>query len=277
MLNNEGRAVTEEQNAKHFVSSLRDRGYAFIKLNHLGATLNNFYNKWEQFFLSDSKFDYLFDQETQNGYYPLQAEHAKNSVMSDYKEMYHYFPNGKIPNHLSTITDNLYLQLMQVAQCALHWIDTYTPDAVYQNFSTSLLSMLDTQNRTLLRILYYPAISSVQNKVRAAQHEDISLITLIPAATAYGLQIQSHEGTWIKINPDRNLILIIVGDMLHICSKGHYQSTTHRVYHDEEELFQQKRFSTVFFVHAKAHVGLSKEYTAEEIFSKRMYEIGLRE
>ena len=49
---------------------------------------------------------------------------------------------------------------------------------------------------TLLRFIHYPPLTGDEDPeaVRAAAHEDINLITILPAATADGLQVQTMEG-----------------------------------------------------------------------------------
>ena len=50
----------------------------------------------------------------------------------------------------------------------------------------------------MLRLIHYPALDKAFPKgaVRAAAHEDINLITLLPAATATGLQVKDSDGQW---------------------------------------------------------------------------------
>ena len=46
--------------------------------------------------------------------------------------------------------------------------------------------------RTLLRVLHYPAYKDGEEEpgaVRAAAHEDINLITVLPAGSSRGLQV----------------------------------------------------------------------------------------
>ena len=65
--------------------------------------------------------------------------------------------------------------------------------------------------------------------MRAAAHEDINMITLLPAATAPGLQVMDIAGKWYDVPCDIGTIVINSGDMLKEASGGYYPSTTHRV------------------------------------------------
>ena len=89
-----------------FVKSLKNTGFAVID-NHLIDTLliDNVYNEWSAFFNSDVKFDYMFDLEKQDGYFPIKSENAKGYSIKDIKEFYHiYTPWGRIPDNLSKNT-----------------------------------------------------------------------------------------------------------------------------------------------------------------------------
>ena len=52
--------------------------------------------------------------------------------------------------------------------------------------------------RTMLRILHYPGYTDADEApgaVRAAAHEDINLITVLPAGSARGLQVSNGNVT----------------------------------------------------------------------------------
>ena len=65
--------------------------------------------------------------------------------------------------------------------------------------------------------------------VRSAAHEDINLITLLSGATAEGLELKRHDGTWMPIHTGFDTIVVDAGDMLQNVTNGLYKSTTHRV------------------------------------------------
>jgi isopenicillin N synthase-like dioxygenase len=110
--------------------------------------------------------------------------------------------------------------------------------------------------------------------VRAAAHEDINLITLLPAATQPGLEVQDLKGNWHKIECDPGTIVVNVGDMLQEASGGVFKSTTHRVVNPEGE--NVARYSIPLFVHPRSECVLSKKYTAGQYLDERLKEIGLK-
>ena len=54
-------------------------------------------------------------------------------------------------------------------------------------------------------------------------------ITLLVTATADGLEVMDHDGTWIKVEEDERYIIVDSGDMIQNLTNGLFKSTTHRV------------------------------------------------
>ena len=53
--------------------------------------------------------------------------------------------------------------------------------------------------------------------MRAAAHEDINLITVLPAGSARGLQLKSRQsGEWYEVPLVEGSIVINVGDMMQV-------------------------------------------------------------
>ena len=65
-----------------------------------------------------------------------------------------------------------------------------------------------------------PAEITPKGAVRSAQHEDINLITLLVGATADGLQVMDHDGTWIEVEGNHDHIIVDSGDMLQNLTNG---------------------------------------------------------
>ena len=111
--------------------------------------------------------------------------------------------------------------------------------------------------------------------MRAAAHEDINLITLLPAATAMGLELLDTAGQWQSVICERNDIVVNVGDMLELASQGYYRSATHRVVNPEGTASQQSRLSMPLFLHPRPEVVLAPDKTARQYLQERLREIGL--
>ena len=106
-----------------------------------------------------------------------------------------------------------------------------------------------SQRQHNLRVIHYPALgeNSPEGAVRSAQHEDINLITLLVGATADGLQVMDHDGTWIEVEGNHDHIIVDSGDMLQNLTNGLFKSTTHRVINPADAT--SDRYSMPMFVH----------------------------
>ena len=76
----------------------------------------------------------------------------------------------------------------------------------------------------LLRVLRYTPVATDQDYVRAAAHEDINLITILPAATAPGLQVKMQQVSGTMCLSSRIHWLLILA----ICFKRRPGSFTRR-------------------------------------------------
>ncbi|HMQ10310.1 MAG TPA: 2-oxoglutarate and iron-dependent oxygenase domain-containing protein [Oligoflexia bacterium] len=263
------------------LESFKNTGFAVLVDHPIDAQLiEDSYTAWKDFFASPAKHDYLFNPETQDGYFPMLSENAKGQALPDLKEFFHYYPHHRIPNACQHITQNLHQELISLAHTLLHWLDEVLPQNITQNLSQSLSSMARDSQQTLMRPIHYPPVKDdallKQGAIRAAAHEDINLITLLPAASAPGLQVKDTQGNWHDVSCDPGMIAVNVGDMLQEATGGHLPSTTHQVINPEQEAMRSSRYSIPLFVHAKPEVVLSKRYTAKSYLDERLREIGLK-
>ena len=86
-------------------------------------------------------------------------------------------------------------------------------------------------------------------------HEDINFITLLVTATADGLGVMDHDGTWIKVEGDERYIIVDSGDMIQNLTNGLFKSTTHRVVNPASK--SARRFSMPMFVHPRNSIDLT--------------------
>lgn len=260
-------------------ASLEKTGFAVLS-NHPIAPelLKALYQEWEDFFQSPTKQNYRADPAVQAGFFPMGSENAKDSALKDLKEFYHYYPWWD-QNPLDQLQTTLayYEQVHALATTLLQWIEAHTPEVIRKKFSQSLSSMVQDSPRTLFRAIHYPPLDdhTPPGAVRAAAHEDINIITLLPAATHPGLQVQDREGHWHEVSCDPGTIVVNIGDMLQEATDGYYPSTTHRVVNPEGEDKKSGRMSMPLFLHARPEVRISKRYTSKQYLTERLTELGL--
>ena len=135
-----------------------------------------------------------------------------------------------------------------------------------------LSQMITGTRRTLLRILHYPPLRGDEpvGSVRAAAHEDINMLTVLPAANEPGLQVCDLDGKWHDVPCDPGSVAINAGDMLKFVSAGYYPSTTHQVTNPVGELAQRSRVSTPLFLHPADDVVIAENKTAFDFLRERI-------
>jgi len=147
---------------------------------------------------------------------------------------------------------------------------------------------------SILRPIHYFPIENPEevpaDAVRAAEHGDINLITLLMGASADGLQVLRRDGQWIPITALPDQIIVNVGDMLARLTNDRLKSTIHRVVNPPKEKMGSSRYSIPFFMHPRSDMDLTclaecvskehpkqyKDMTAGQFLEERLAEIGLK-
>ena len=252
-----------------FNRSLRETGFAVLQAHPIPKELiAGVYQEWQAFFAGSAKFDYRFDPQRQSGYFPYRTEQAKGYHTPDLKEFFHLYPKTALPRGMSDRTWELYHALHCLAQELLGWLEMR---------ADFLREAIANSQETLLRILHYPPLPDQvePGAVRAAAHEDINLITLLPAATGSGLEVLDNAGVWHRLPCEVGEIVVNVGDMLQLATDGYYRSTTHRVVNPADDR-HLSRYSMPLFLHPRPEVELADGITAKAYLEQRLREIKLK-
>lgn len=237
----------------------------------------------------------------QRGYTSFGKEHAKQSQVADLKEFFQigqevpaghplkaqYPDNVQVAEspHFAHLGRELYQQFEKAGGILLEAI------AVYLGLEKNYFAGKIENGNSILRSIFYPPITlEPASAIRAEQHEDINLITLLVGASAGGLQLLTSEGKWAAIMPEADEIVINVGDMLQRLTNNYLKSTTHRVVNPPREEWHNPRLSIPFFLHPVSNMDLSclescvtadnplhyDPITAGEYLDERLREIGLK-
>ncbi|WP_335917623.1 isopenicillin N synthase family dioxygenase [Shewanella chilikensis] len=265
--------------AERFVKSLRSTGFGVLRNHPISQQLvQDIYRDWQEFFNSEEKQAFMFKPETQDGFFPASiSETAKGHTVKDIKEYFHVYPWGRIPEQLQDNILTYYQEANALAAELLDWVEAHSPAEVAANYRTELSQMIANSHKTLLRVLHYPPMTGDETPgaIRAAAHEDINLLTVLPAANEPGLQVQSLDGEWLDVPSDFGNLIINIGDMLQEASAGYFPSTTHRVINPEGADMSKSRISLPLFLHPRPDVVLSERYTADSYLMERLRELGV--
>ncbi len=237
----------------------------------------------------------------QRGYTAFGKEHAKQSNVGDLKE---FFQIGQeVPAddpHKPEYPDNISVnEIPAFTATGLELYKAFEKSGAHLLRAIALCLNLDEQyfaekirqGHSILRAIHYPPITQEpKSALRAEQHEDINLITLLVGASAGGLQILDRKNQWLDIIPGEDEIVVNVGDMLQRLTNNYLKSTTHRVVNPPRDEWHRPRLSIPFFLHPKSDMDLSclpftvtaerplayEPITAGEYLNERLREIGLR-
>ena len=267
---------TDADAPERFVKSLHDTGFGVLTQHPLRQEqVDSIYRHWKAFFAGTSKHDFL-RSEANDGYFPIEmAEAAKDCEIRDIKEYFQFYLWGQCPAELREELLEYYEDTCRFAAELLGWIEQYSPDEVRERYSQSLSGMLENSEQSMLRVLHYPPLSGdeVPSAIRAAAHEDINLITILPSSREPGLQVLRRDGSWMDVPCDFGNLIINIGDMLQEASGGYFPSTTHRVINPADADHNQSRISLPLFLHPRPDVVLSERYTADSYLKQRLDEL----
>tara|TARA_B100000214_G_C23967954_1_gene628668 strand:- start:484 stop:1266 length:783 start_codon:yes stop_codon:yes gene_type:complete len=247
--------------ANELSASLHINGFALLKNHPLNPSkIQNMYNHWRHFFESDiqEKNMYSLDKKKYDGFVSTeQSETAKGFDKKDEKEFFHFFIWGKCPDKLRNITSDIFYDFYKFSLILVNHLET--------KCHKEIRSIMDA-NESLLRPIYYPSSNSF---IRAQEHGDINILTLLPATVEGGLQIKINN-TWISAPIDPSILIINSGDMLSEITDNYYPSGIHRVLGSDK-----KRISLPFFSHPQNDAVLSSRYTASSYKKERFKDLGL--
>ncbi|WP_116127276.1 isopenicillin N synthase family dioxygenase [Lewinella sp. IMCC34183] len=290
-----------------FIDQLGD---AFHSIGFVGVTghgipkdlIDDFYVAAKKFFALpvDVKRKYeVAGAAGQRGYTSFGKEHAKQSQVADLKEFF------QIGQELQDTDNNAYQRNPDVEEVP-EFMDLgrqlyrafeksgaslLRAIALYLGLDKGYFDQFTNDGMSILRAIHYPPITQEpKSAIRAEQHEDINLITLLVGASAGGLQLQNTAGEWQEIVPENDEIVINVGDMLQRLTNNYLKSTTHRVVNPPREQWHEPRLSIPFFLHPRSEMKLDvlpstvtadrpqayDPITAGEYLDERLREIGLK-
>ena len=260
-----------------FMASLHEYGFAAVVDHPLNDDrVARIYGQWLAFFSSGEASGFRMDPVKQDGYFSLEeAEHAKGFVERDFKEYFQFYPWGRCPGSLQADLASHFASAVELGAELLNCIARGLPEAVTAELTEPLRDMIYGSEQSMLRVLHYPPVPTGRSVLRAAPHEDINLLTLLPAADGPGLELQLRSGEWISVPHSPGQLIVNIGDMLQEATGGYLPSTSHRVATPDTEQPAVSRMSLPLFLHPRPDVVLSSRYTARQYLMQRLDELGV--
>lgn len=262
---------------QRFAESLRQTGFAVLVNHPLPWSLvEQIYSEWATLFDSPHVAQYATGSGGHVGWFaPTRSETAKGSTVADLKEFFHVYDWSIYPSEVSEAAQQYRRIAMELALELLEWIEASTPPEIVARLSMPLSQMMSGSTQTLLRVLRYPPLpdSIPDGAVRAAAHEDINLLTVLPASDAPGLELLGTNGQWYPVPCDPGSLAINGGEMLDLATEGYYPATTHRVVNPTGVDARRARMSLPLFLHPADDVVLAEGRTASEFLQQRIREL----
>ena len=301
----EGNKETKAAFVKELGQAYEEIGFVAVKNHGLSDALcAELYAQVKGFFTLSKEEKEAYEIEGlagQRGYVSFGKEHAKNKNEGDLKEFWHFgqtvedndpikeeYPDNVQVNELpkfNAVGREVYQKLEETGREMLRAI------ALHLNIDENYFDAKIHNGNSILRPIHYPPIThEPKDAVRAAEHEDINLITLLMGASADGLQVLNKSGEWISVTALPDQIVVNVGDMLQRLTNNKLKSTTHRVVNPPREKWGTSRYSIPFFLHPRSEVSLNclpscisesnpknfSDITAGEYLEQRIIELGLK-
>ena len=299
----------DEMQKRSFVNKLGQayEEVGFVAVQHHGISdelIDRLYKMVQQFFslpLEKKKRFEIKGLAGQRGYTSFGQEHAKGSEAPDLKEFFQYGQvlqpgDGKTDDYPDNVSvddvegfDKTFLEAYRAFEKSGNAL--LAAIALYLGLPEDYFKEKIQNGNSILRAIHYPPITvEPKSAIRAEQHEDINLITLLVGASADGLQILTRQGDWVPVTSLPGQIVVNVGDMLQRLTNNKLRSTTHRVVNPSRELWHTSRFSIPFFLHPRSEVSLAclnecitgdnpkayQDITAGAYLDERLREIGLK-
>ncbi len=300
----QGDKVERNAFAQQIGSAFHKIGFVGV-VNHgvPGSLVENFYAAAKEFFHLPDEVKNKYEIEGsagQRGYTSLGKEHAKQSKFADLKEFFQIGQDNPLNGMKSKYGENVVVEeVPHFSQLGNELFRAFEKSgaellraiALYLELEEDYFDQRIERGNSILRAIHYPPITEEPlSAIRAEQHEDINLITLLVGASAGGLQIQNKKGEWLDIIPGEDEIVVNVGDMLQRLTNNFLRSTTHRVVNPPREQWHLPRLSIPFFLHPRPSMDLScleicvsqerpaayASTTAGDYLDERLREIGLK-
>ena len=289
-------------------AAYNDIGFVAIRNHFLSPELQaRLYDAIRKFFSlpDDIKMQYEKPELSgQRGYVGKGKEHAKGRNTGDLKEFFHIgqelspaeltgagYPPNVWPPEVPGLRDAGVQAFQMLEKTGAYMLRAI---ALYLGLPENYFDDRIRKGNSILRPIHYYPIDSPESvpsdAVRAAEHGDINLITLLMGASAEGLQVLRRDGKWIPITALPDQLVVNVGDMLERLTNGVLKSTIHRVVNPSRDRMNVPRYSIPFFMHPRSDMSLAalprcvssdypkrwEDITAGEFLEERLAEIGLK-
>lgn len=306
-----GNAAKKAEFVKNLGDAYQNIGFVAIKNHGLNELLQHkLYEVIQRFFALDDTKKAAYEHPEigyQRGYTGKGKEHAKGRNTGDLKEFYHVgqdlpaipdedpvkqeYPSNVWPTEIPEFEQTATEVFKAIEEAGRHMLRAI---ALHLRLPEDYFEDKVRFGNSILRCIHYFPITNPEevpaDAVRAAEHGDINLITLLMGASADGLEVLRRDGKWIPITALPEQLVVNVGDMLERLTNKKLKSTIHRVVNPPKDKMNSSRYSIPFFMHPRSEMDLTclqgcvdaenpkafSDMTAGQFLEERLRELGLK-
>ena len=245
-------ASGDSEQLKLIDSACRDHGFFLLKNHGIQDEINNMWSMSEWFFSQNrvDKLKLLRSEEIPLGFYDRELTKQRR----DLKEVFDFMETrldkdiNQWPDEVDfkIIMESFFMKSSNVAEKTLNLIlralGIENNDRIFGDSKTSNA-----------RLNFYPTNDPLSIKEKAQvnklgdmalhHHTDPGILTLLLQDMTGGLQAESKEFGWIDIIPEKNSIVVNLGDAMQVWTNDNYVAAVHRV----TQRTSKSRHSTPFF------------------------------
>lgn len=246
--------------------ALHEVGFFAVKNTGIDSDLiHNTFQVAKEFFALDDAIKMKIDGAYtgyQRGLIPYGKEKSKGAKVGDHKEYLHIGREfTEEQRRRLFVWDNIWPEDFDLRGGLLpymEYLERYMIEvqhilALCLDKEETFFDELTREGDCLLRVIHNlaPNLKQDERMVWTTRHTDIDLFTILPQATAEGLEAQLSDGSWVQVNAEEGSFIVNAGDFFEAYSNGYYKSAPHRVMSPEGNT-NEDRYSMVYFVHIRA-------------------------
>lgn len=245
-------ASSDRHQLKLLDTACRDHGFFLLNNHGIQKEINDMWEMSKWFFSQEriEKLKILRTEEVPLGFYDRELTKQKRDLKEvfDFMETREEGDINQWPDEekFQKVMENFFSKASEVAEKTLKLVLT----SLELNESYYISGDSKTSNA---RLNYYPVNDPLNPEEKNAvnelgdmalhHHTDPGILTLLLQDMTGGLQAKSKEFGWIDIAPEKDSIVVNLGDALQVWTNDNYVAAVHRVLKRTSE----PRYSTPYF------------------------------
>ena len=251
------KAKDDPSQLKSLDKACRDHGFFLLKNHGMQEEIDDMWRMSEWFFNQprEDKLKIIRTETIPLGYYDRELTKQKRDLKEVFDFMYpksngedlNQWPENKV---FRSKMENFFSKASLVAEETLR--------LVFLNLNNNGNQLPSGEKSTSnARLNYYPIDDPLEEKSRKDisklgdmalhHHTDPGILTLLIQDMTGGLQTKSKESGWIDIEPEKNTIVVNLGDAMQVWTNDKYVAAIHRV----TKRTAKARYSTPYFYNPK--------------------------